>query len=221
VEQEVIVPVRLDSTKRPVKLKEYGSNVQNLIDYLMTIEDRQKRTDGAFVLVELMRQLNPNMKDGQDHSQKLWDHLFYISDFKLDVDGPYPVPDPAVFQRKPDHISYKQTGIRYKYYGKSVQGMVDAISKLEDPEEREGGIIYLGKLMKSFYTTWNKDNVDDKVILKHILELSDGNLSLPLEKVTEGNLFDSVIPIRDWTPRNQSGGQGHHRKPFKKKNRNR
>lgn len=203
-----------------MKLKEYGSNVQNLIDYLMTIEDRQTRTDAAYTLVELMRQLNPNMKDGQDHSQKLWDHLYLISDFKLDVDGPYPKPDPSLFERKPDRLSYAQGKVKYKYYGQSIEQLVDQISTLEDPELREGGIIFLGKLMKNFYITWNKDNVDDKVILNHMKELSHGKLSLPLEKVTEGNLFDSVIPMKELSQRSQHSGGGH-RRNFKKKNRNR
>lgn len=206
---------------RPVKLKEYGSNVQKLIDYMLTIEDREKRTEAAYTLVELMRQLNPNMKDGQDHSQKLWDHLYFISDFRLDVDGPYPTPDPEIFQRKPDRVEYPKNHIRFKYYGRSVEQVVKAIAKLEDEDEKASGVIYLGKLMKSFYTTWNKDNVDDKVIIDHIKELSNGALTISLDIVQEGNLFESSVPVKDWNPRSQQSGGVQHRRNFKKKNRNR
>lgn len=197
------------NTCRPTLiLKEYGRNIQKLIDYLMTIEDRQKRSEDAHIMIELMKQINPAIKENQETSQKMWDDLFIMSDFKLDVDSPYPKPDRETLFKKPDPVEYKSSEIRFKHYGRNIELLIQKAILLEDPEEKEAAVIYIGRLMKSFHTIWNKENIDDNTILKNLIKLSNGQLSIELEKVQAGNLFNSFIKERKSKPNNSKGRRG-------------
>lgn len=173
-------------------LKEYGRNVQKLVDYLSTIEDKEKRTKYAHTLIELMRQITPSHKDNADSPQKLWDDLYIMANFKLDIDGPYPKPEADILERKPDKVAYQYNRIKYRHYGKNLELLIDKAVNMEDPEEKEAAIIYLGKLMKSFYATWNNDYIEDDVLVKQINEMSEGQLVIDIAKVKEDNLFESL-----------------------------
>ena len=173
-------------------LKEYGRNVQKLVDYLSTIEDKEKRTKYAHTLIELMRQITPSHKDNADSPQKLWDDLYIMANFKLDIDGPYPKPEADILERKPDKVAYQYNRIKYRHYGKNLELLIDKAVNMEDPEEKEAAIIYLGKLMKSFYATWNNDYIEDDVLVKQINEMSEGRLVIDIAKVKEDNLFESL-----------------------------
>ncbi|MFP4291589.1 MAG: DUF4290 domain-containing protein [Cyclobacteriaceae bacterium] len=173
-----------------VILKEYGRNVQNLAEHIVSIEDRDKRTRYAFTLIELMRQLNPSVRENDETTQKLWDDLFIMTNFSLDVDAPYPKPDVDVLTKKPKRLSYSTQDVTYKHYGKNIEKLIEQATELEDEAERKGAIVYIGKLMKNFYQTWNRENVDDEVILSNIRQLSRGKLTLSIEEVKSNNLFD-------------------------------
>jgi len=152
-------------------LKEYGRNVQKLVDYLSTIEDKEKRTKYAHTLIELMRQITPSHKDNADSPQKLWDDLYIMANFKLDIDGPYPKPEADILERKPDKVAYQYNRIKYRHYGKNLELLIDKAVNMEYPEEKEAAIIYLGKLMTSFYATCNNDYIEDDVLVKKINEM--------------------------------------------------
>ncbi len=185
------------NTERPALiLKEYGRNMQMLIKYIKTIEDKEKRSDAAHVLIELMKLINPNTKDAQESNHKLWDDLYIMSDFDLDIDSPYPMPEKETLTKKPERLGYKTSEVRFKHYGRNVQLMIKKACELEDPEEKEGAIVHIGRLMKSFQNTWNRDNVEDVTILRNIAHMSKGALSMDLEKVKSGNLFDSMVKER-------------------------
>jgi hypothetical protein len=129
-----------------------------------------------------------------------------MSDFDLDIDSPFPVPEREVLNRKPQRLTYRDSDIRYKHYGRNIELLIDKVMQVEDPEEKEAGIIYLGKLMKSFYASWNRENVDDESILKNMRELSGNQLDYDLESVRQGNLFDSTI--KEKKPRSNVKGKG-------------
>ena len=193
------------NTSRPgIKLKEYGRNVQKLVDYIRTLPDKEKRTELAYTLIELIKQLTPSLKDQPENPQRLWDDLYIIADFNLDVNNPFPVPEPEVLFKKPMRVAYPQSEVRYKHYGKNIERLVKEAMKLEDQQEREEAIIYLGKLMKTFYGNWNKETLDDSVIIKDIQLLSQGKLSMNIEKVREDNLFEKLYRERK-KPRPQGG----------------
>jgi hypothetical protein len=212
------------NTERPhLILKEYGRNVQKLVDYIRTIPDKDKRTELAYTLIELIKQLTPTIKDQPENPQRVWDDLYIIADFNLDINNPYPVPERDILFKKPDKVDYPQSTIRFKHYGKNIEKLVKEALKKEDPQERQDAIIYLGKLMKTFYGNWNKETLDDSVILKDIQEMSGGALDMTIEMVREDNLFEKLYKERNKTkptqgsgqhPRHQGGGNGH--RPFNK-----
>ena len=170
--------------------KEYGRNIQKLVKYVRGIEDREERTSYAYTLVELMKQINPAMKESPEYNQKVWDDLYIISQFDLEVDGPYKMPEKESIGKRPQRMGYNNYDIKIKHYGRNVEILINKAIELEGAEQ-EAAIAYVGKLMKSFQLIWNKDTVDDALILKNIEELSKGKLSLPIERIREEGLFDS------------------------------
>lgn len=180
------------NTRRPdVILREYGRNIQKLVQYVMSTKDRQKRTELAHTLIELMKQVNTKLKEGSEYNQKLWDDLYIMSNFTLDVDSPFPMPEKESLGKKPQRVAYNQNRIRYKHYGKNIELLIDKASQLETEEEREASIGAIGKLMKSFYSSWNREVVDDEVILGNMKELSKGKIVSNVQEVKEKNLLGS------------------------------
>ncbi|WKN33440.1 DUF4290 domain-containing protein [Porifericola rhodea] len=201
-----------NTSKSNVILKEYGRNVQKLAEHIMTIEDKDKRTRYATTLIELMRQLNPSVRENNETTQKLWDDLFIMTNFELDVDAPFPMPEVDILTKKPKRLSYNTDPVTYKHYGKNIEKLIDKAIAAETEEERKGAIIYLGKLMKGFYQTWNKENVDDAVIIKNIKEISGGKLDISTEDVKNNNLFESQKPNRSSKGRRSSGSNNRRKK---------
>jgi hypothetical protein len=194
------------NTQRPdIILKEYGRNVQKLIEYIRSEPSKEKRTELAYALIDLIKQLTPSLKDQPENPQRLWDDLYIIADFNLDVDSPYPVPERDILFKKPQRMAYPQSEIRFKHYGKNIEKLVKEALKKEDPQDREDAIIYLGKLMKTFYGNWNKETLDDSVILKDIQQMSGGALSMNIDKVREDNLFEKLYKEKSGSGKKMKG----------------
>ncbi|MEM6807004.1 MAG: DUF4290 domain-containing protein, partial [Bacteroidota bacterium] len=175
-----------------LKLREYGRNVQNLVAHLSSIEDKEERSKKADTLVELMKLINPDLsRESSETDQKIWDDLHIISNFELDIKAPFPKPDEEILNKKPDRLNYYSNAIKYKHYGRSVELLIEQAIAMEDPKEQEGAVVAIGRLMKTFYQTWNKDTIEDEQILKNIKQLSGGKLDINLETVKELGLFDS------------------------------
>lgn len=199
------------NTERPhLILKEYGRNVQKLVEYIRTVPDKDKRTELAYTLIELIKQLTPTIKDQPENPQRVWDDLYIIADFNLDINAPYPVPAREILFKKPERVEYPQSQVRFRHYGKNIEKLVKEALKKEDPQERQDAIIYLGKLMKTFYGNWNKETLDDSVILKDIQQMSGGALDMTIEKVREDNLFEKLYKERKKTKPQQGGGHQRH-----------
>ncbi len=204
------------NTGRPeLILKEYGRNIQKLVRYITTMEDAEKRSQYAHTLIELMKMINPALKDGNEHSQKLWDDLFIISEFDLEVDSPFPKPEKEVLTRKPEMLDYNNHQLKYKHYGRNIELLIERATEIEDPAERQDAVIYLGRLMRSFYGVWNKEVVDEGVIVDHIKELSKGKLDIDLKMVKEQNLFEPTYKER---PKRSNSGGGKRRGGKRRKN---
>src|SRR6478735_721082 len=185
-----------NTQREAIILKEYGLNVQKLVNYIRTIPDKEKRTKLATTLIELIKQLAPVAKEANENPQRMWDDLYIIADFNLDVDTPFGVPQRELLFKKPRKMEYPQNEVRFKHYGKNIERLVKEAVKKEDPQEREEAIIYLGKLMKTFYGNWNKEILDDSIILRDIKTMSGGLLTLDLDKVREDNLFEKLYRER-------------------------
>ncbi|GGZ36285.1 hypothetical protein GCM10007049_32060 [Echinicola pacifica] len=187
----------IEQQKNSVILKEYGKNIQKLVDHVTQLPDKAKRTEQSYTLVELMKQLNPQLKAEND--QKLWDDLFIMSDFQLDVDSPFPMPEKELLGKRPQLIGYPEGEVKFKHYGRNIEKLIERAVEIEDDEDQEIAIIYIGQLMRSFHTTWNRENFDDAIILDDIKSLSKGKLHIDLEKVRENGLFESSTR-RDFKP---------------------
>jgi len=180
-----------EEPKNKVILKEYGKNIQKLVDYIKTVADEEKRTEYAFALVELMKQLNPQLKTESD--QKLWDDMYIMSDFELEVNGPFPMPPKELLGKKPQPIGYPEGEVRFKHYGRNIEKLIEKAIEIEDDDEQEAALIYIGQLMRSFHSTWNRENFDDAIIIDDIKTLSKGKLHIDLEKVKENGLFETSM----------------------------
>jgi Domain of unknown function (DUF4290) len=190
-----------NTQREAIILKEYGRNVQKLVNYIRTIPDKEKRTKMATTLIELIKQLAPVVKEPHENPQRMWDDLYIIADFNLDIDNPFTTPDRTILFKKPRKMEYPQSDVRFKHYGKNVERLVKEAIKKETPEEREEATIYLGKLMKTFYSNWNKETLDDSVIVKDLQIMSQGKLTLSLDKVREDNLFEKLYREQRKAPR--------------------
>lgn len=174
------------NTQRPkMIIPEYGRNVQNMINHCLTIEDREERNNCAKAIIKIMGQINPQLRDSEDYTHKLWAHLFIMSDFKLDVDSPYPKPSPEMFTVKPDRVEYPHNNIKYGHYGKILEDMVKATVEYPEGEAKEYLIKRLGNLFKTSYLLWNRDTVSDSVIVNHIKELSNGKITIKEEDLQD------------------------------------
>jgi len=168
------------NTSRPkMIIPEYGRHIQKLIDHATKLDDKQERNEMANAIIEVMGQLNPHLRDVEDFKHKLWDHLYIMSDFKLDVDSPFPVPTAEHFQSKPNKMPYPNQDIRFKHYGSGVEMLIDAALEMEAGEEKDALLLAIGNLMKKHYLTWSRNSCDDKQIISDIKRISRGKLELP------------------------------------------
>jgi len=207
----------------PIILKEYGRNIQNIVNYILKIEDKEKRSQFAKTLIELMRQINPAMRDAQDSYHKIWDHLYIMSNFKLDVDSPYPKPETSIFDKKPMRVAYNTQSLYFKHYGRNIELLISKAIELTDKEEQDAAIIYVGRLMKRFYASWNKENIDDAIIVEHLHIMSKNKLRIDVEKVKAEGLFDSE-KVKEYSKPSNGGGYSNgsrHKGPRNNNNNNR
>lgn len=172
-----------NSTRPKLILAEYGRNVQNMVDYICSLPTKDERNRYAQVVIDMMGVLNPHLRDVSDFKHKLWDHLHIISDFKIDVDSPYPVPARDAIHKKPDLLDYPQHRIRYKHYGHTIERMIEKALLMSSPENRQRMAMSIANFMKMAYMTWNKDTVQDEHIIQNLAELSNGQLVLPADTV--------------------------------------
>ena len=142
----------------------------------MTIEDETRRQQQAQVLIELMGFLNPHLKNVEDFRHKLWDHLFYISDFKLDVESPYPIPEKETYKAKPEALPYPKRYPRYSHLGKNLELVINKALKEENPEKRQGFANAIAYYMKLAYNNWHKDQVHDDAIQSELTNITRGQL---------------------------------------------
>lgn len=195
--------------KQELLLREYGRNVQDLVNYILSIQDRSERTRLSYLLINLMAKLNPQLRDTQDYQQKLWNHLFVMSGSQLDVDAPYPLSPMEYLNDKPQPMEYPLDTPNFKHYGKNVELLIQRATELEDEKEREAAIISIGKLMKTLYRSYNKDSITDDVILSDIQQISKGKLNMDLGYIESNNLFESVAAPR--TSQDSSSNSGSNR----------
>lgn len=178
VANDVVFNLEYNSERQRLLIPEYGRHLQKLIDQATHIEDDEMRNKAAKYIIQVMGSLNPHLRDVPDFQHKLWDQLFIMSDFKLNVESPYPIPSRDVLQLKPDVLQYPQNFPKYRFYGNNIKYMIDVANKWEDGEMKNALVLVIANHMKKSYLSWNKDTVKDDVIFEHLFELSGGKINL-------------------------------------------
>lgn len=176
-----------NTAEKKLILPEYGRNIQNMVDYCVTIEDRAERKRCADTIINIMGNMFPHLRDVNDFKHILWDHLAIMADFKLDIDYPYEIVKKEDLHSRPPKVPYSNSRIRFRHYGKTLEQMIVKATELEEGEERNQLIRLLANQMKKSFLTWNKESVDDEKIFKDLYELSQGKIALSTEeyKLTE------------------------------------
>lgn len=169
--------MQYNTSRELMPIREYGRGVHDMVKFLLTIEDRSQRQKNAEAIIEVMAILSPQLKNIEDYKHKLWDHLYLISDYKLEVDCPYPVPTREVKQQKPEPLPYPKQKIRWNHLGKGFEQLYEKAIEETDPEKKQGFIQVLALFMKVAYTNWHKENVHDDMIRDELFAISKGKLS--------------------------------------------
>ena len=172
-----------NTEKEQITISEYGRCIQEMIKKLPDIEDRKQRTEAAKYIISVMVQMNPQVKESSDYEHKLWDHLYIISGFNLNVDSPYAPPRKETHKKRPQHIGYQNNHIKYGHYGQYIVKMIEAAAQVEDEEMREALAQSLANQMKRNYLEWNKSVVSDQVILDDLKTISGGRLVITEERL--------------------------------------
>ena len=209
-----------NSTRNNLMLSEYGRNVQRMVEYLTEIEDPAKRKEQADIVIEIMAQLNPNVKMVDDFRHKLYDHLIMMSDFKLEVDSGFPPPEKEEVFKKPDPMKYPQSEFKHRHYGKNVEQLIDKAIAMDDEEKRQEFTLAIGNYMKLVHANWNNENVPNEVIIADMDRMSKGKLQLEadmnldlLPRPTVSNNNNS----RNNNNRRRKGGGGKRNNNYKRR----
>jgi hypothetical protein len=157
-------------------MREYGRHIQRMIEFLMTIEDKEVRQRNAYAVIELMGFLNPHLKNVEDFRHKLWDHLFLISDFKLEVESPYPIPTRELLRGRPKPLEYPKRYPKFSHLGKNLEIVIDKALKEEDPDKRQGFANAIAYYMKLAYNNWHHETVHDDSIQSELTIMTQGQL---------------------------------------------
>ena len=206
------------NSDRPLmKIPEYGRHIQKLVDHCIALETVEERKKMADAIVDVMGNLQPHLRDVPDFKHKLWDQIYIMSEFKLDVESPYGKPDKQELEAKPEPLPYPKMASRYRFYGHNIQTMIKVALSWDEGELKTALIFNIANHMKKCYLNWNKDTVDDAVIFKHLKDLSNGEFDL-----TESDevLSASSNLLKKTNPTKSTVKHQHNRNPHNKNNRN-
>lgn len=210
-----------NTSRERLKYSEYGRNVQKMIEYIRTIDDKEKRNKMATAVIHSMSVVQPGGRDYVDYKRKLWDHLHLISDNQLEIDSPFPQPSESE-QLKPEKVGYQiNRAMRYRYYGRNLENMILQAIQMKEGPECDALVGQIANTMKKLYTIWNKESVTDDIIRRHLSELSGGKLGIDEGKSLE-NTNDFLRAVnkpqqrgrQDWNNKNNNNKRN---KNFKRK----
>jgi len=186
-----------NTTRNQLIMREYGRHVQKMIEHILTIEEPERRQRNAHAAIELMGFLNPHLKNVEDFRHKLWDHLFLIADFKLDVKSPYPIPTREALKAKPHPIPYPSTNPRFYHLGKNLEVVINKALQEENPDKKLGFGNAIAYYMKLAYNNWHKEIVHDDAIQSELTNITEGQLT-----------FTNTPYVKAFRPQQESRDRG-------------
>ncbi len=200
-----------NTTRNFLVMREYGRHIQKMVEYLLSLEDKEERQRNAYAVIELMGFLNPHLKNVEDFRHKLWDHLFLISDFKLDVESPYPIPTRETLKAKPERLNYPKRYPKFNHLGKNIEVVIDKALKEENPEKKQGFANAVAYYMKLTYSNWHKELVHDDNIQSELSAMTKGELEFNNRPFVKHRV-DTRDDRDDYGKR--SGGGSNYRKNY-------
>lgn len=205
------------NTQRPqLVIPEYGRHVHLMIEQVKSIPEREKRNNMAKAIIGVMGNLNPHLRDVPDFQHKLWDQLFIMSDFELDVDSPFEKPEKELLEAQPEPLVYPQSYPKYRFYGNNIKRMIDVALRWDVGEMRDGLVFTIANHMKKCFLHWNKDTVEDQVIFDHLDELSQGQLKVNPDLLPLTSSAD-FLKVRSKNGNGPTKSHGHHSRNRKRK----
>lgn len=190
-------------------MKEYGRHIQKMVEHLLTIEDPERRQRNAQVVIELMGFLNPHLKNVEDFRHKLWDHLFLISDFNIEVESPYPIPTREKLRGRPNPLPYPKRHPKFSHLGKNLELVINKALQEEDQQKRQGFANAIAYYMKLAYSNWHKDTLHDDAIQSELTNITKGQLE-----------FTNTPYVKAYRPQPENrdrGGYGRQRGKFQQR----
>ena len=176
-----MVSLEYNSDRPDLIIPEYGRHIHLMVEQTIEIKDKDERNKKAKAIISVIGNLNPHLRDIPDFQHKLWDQLFIMSNFKLDVDSPFEKPEEELLSKKPEPMAYPNNSPKYRFYGNNLKKMIDAANNWDEGQMKDALIYNIANHMKKCFLNWNKDTVDDNVIFDHLNELSEGKLSVKEE----------------------------------------
>ena len=188
-------------------VREYGQSTYQLIQGLAQIEDVAERTRRAAGIVQLMLRLRPSLRDVPDIQTRLWNHLHALAGTDVALDAPVPLTPPRLYEAKPQRVEYPRQAPKLKAYGRGVEALIAKALTLPDTAEREQAATQIGRTMKFLYRQHNKENAKDVTIIRHLAELSGGQLKLDAQVVADQGLFELPASAAPAQPAARTSGQ--------------
>ena len=199
-----------NTERNQLLMPEYGRHIQQLVEHCKSLATKEERNEMALAIVEFIGQRNPHLRDEENYIHKLWDHLYILANYELDVDAPYPFPTREELEQKPKKMEYPKLQGDYKFYGKSILQLIEKAIELEEGDEKEALIEVIANNMKKSYNVYNKEHVQDEVIFRHLKELSENRLDL--------TSIDSLEKSRIYHSNNKNKNQNQKNNPKKRFN---
>lgn len=215
----MIDDIEYNTEREHLIIPEYGRHLQKMVNHAKQLPTKEERNKVAKSIINVMGNLQPHLRDVPDFQHKLWDQLFIIADFELDVDSPYPVTSKEELSEKPEPLRYPQNFPKYRFYGNNIKTMIDVANTWEEGELKEALMYTIANHMKKCFLNWNKDTVEDDVIFNHLYELSDGKINL---KGSNEDLSDATSLLKNKKKySNSNSKKSHHKKSNSNRNRKR
>jgi len=217
----LIENLQYNTERTKLIIPEYGRHLHKMIDQALACDNKDERSNLAKAIIGVMGNMNPHLRDVPEFQHKLWDQLFIMSDFALDIDCPYPIPLREVLKQRPDKLKYPQNFPKYRFYGNNIKRMIDIAVSWEEGDMKKELIYVIANHMKKCFLNWNKDTVEDDVIFKHLKELSNGNITnISIDKPLSDsqNLIKLTNKKFGKTPVHKNNKK--HYRNFKKRNNN-
>lgn len=200
-------------------ISEYGRNVQNMIEHVKTVEDKEERQAYAEAVVNLMHLMNPQNKNVKEYRLRLWKHFFVIGGFDMDVTPPAELDLLAIKEpTKPDKVEYPTKQKKFRHYGHNISTLIAKAREMEDGPIKEGFVETIASFMKLAYKNWNREHyVSDEIVLADLATMSDGELTVP-DNTSLDSLAKAIVYKRKPFPSNNRKKNNNNRNNNRNRN---